>query len=89
MKKILLILFASVFSFTSAFARDDNHRPELARDTEPEVGGEVGGSHYRYLFVSYCGLHYSLTVDHKLSDDDIAYWRGYYDGLCPKNIYYI
>ena len=95
MKKLFFIAFALMLSFTTAFAECRNYpKDQPFAELEPDSGsgdegGKGGGSYYQYRFVSYCGLCYVLTIDHKLSESENAYWQGYYDGLCPKNLFYL
>lgn len=89
MKNILTIVFVWFFSFTSAFAGNDNQTRELARTTESDIGGGIDGNQYQYYFVSICRTTHLLKIDHKLNEEEKAYWQGYYNGLCPKDIYYL
>ncbi len=88
MNKVLTIALALMLSFTTVYAGDDHHTFELARDTEPESGGGDNNQH-KYMFLSRCGLRHILETDHELNADEKAYWQGYFDNLCPENVYYL
>ena len=92
MKKLFFIAFALMLSFTTALAekKDVPKEEPSAKGLEQDRGGGggEGNGSYQYRFVSFCGEPHLLTVDHKLSENEYAYWKGYYDGLCLKNIFY-
>lgn len=44
---------------------------------------------YVYTFCGHCEtLSITKSFDHQLSDEEIAYWNGYVDGLCNPNLHY-
>ena len=56
MRKLFVIAFALMFSFTSAFAGDDHHDRELNRNEEPGTGGGGGteGEIIVIIFQGWC-----------------------------------
>ena len=70
MKKLFFIAFALMLSFSTAFAGGDNHRPELARNEEPDAGGGGGGTggFIVIVFRGWCGqAHVQKVYDHEPS----------------------
>ena len=82
MKKLFFIAFALMLSFSTAFAGGDNHRPELARDTEPDTG-DGNGTVYN-LFISKCGKIYTYPSSRMLTSKEFNYLQGWYDAQCTK-----
>lgn len=84
MKKLFVIAFALMSSFTSAFAGDDHHNLELARDTESDSGNGGEGGLVCNMFFSICGKYYEYYSNRMLTSREFNYLQGWYDALCDK-----
>lgn len=73
MRKIQLT-FLLFLSVTTAFAER----------TEKTIGEP-----HCYLFLSKCGKPHQLVVHCDLTDTEYAYYQGFYDALCDREIYTI